>query len=353
MPDKTMHDQMGHDRASVSRLLSGIELRGRTWCYTNLGDQSGFSLPPSDALMFHMVLHGSVKVACIGGHTVRLGAGEAIMVLLGEPHALRTTAGSRADKHSFLCADHELDIPETITGGTGLVTARILSGRLRVNWPSKIDRSALPALLRFDRNMGGLTEALLRPEAMPSAGIGAGSTTLLTRFASLLLVASLRSSPHCRELVSRPARDPIGLALQMIQADPSENWTVERLAHAVGMGRSNFCAHFTQHVGHSPMELVTKLRMEKAAALLRGGKFKIAEVSEIVGYGSEAAFSRRFSRHFGISPKQVREHVWSGTSRPGQAGTGQAKVEGDWLPAGITGNCILDWQTEWRAGSLQ
>lgn len=348
-----MHLKARKDKVSASDLLSGVELRGQTWCYTNLDDESGFSLPHSNALMFHMVLHGSVKIACAGGQTIPIRAGEAAMILLGQPHALRTAAASRADKHEFLICDHDLDIPETVLRGTGPVTARVLSGRLHAHWPSRIDRSALPAILLFDQSMGGLIGALLRPEALPSTGIGAGAAALLSRIASLLLVAGLRSSPHCRDLVSRRARDPIGLALQMIQADPSENWTVERLAHSAGMGRSSFCAHFTQQVGLSPMALVTKLRMEKAAALLRGGKFKIAEVSEIVGYSSEAAFSRRFSRHFGISPKQIDERVWPGNSRLGASDTGQTKADGDWLAAGVTGNCILDWQTEWQVRSLQ
>ena len=30
-------------------------------------------------------------------------------------------------------------------------------------------------------------------------------------------------------------------------------------------------------------------------------------LSELSGYGSEAAFSRRFTRHFGMSPSQMRE----------------------------------------------
>jgi hypothetical protein len=46
-----------------------------------------------------------------------------------------------------------------------------------------------------------------------------------------------------------------------------------------------------------------------AAALLREGQLKIAEIGETVGYGSEAAFSRRFTRHFGITPSRMREQA--------------------------------------------
>jgi AraC-like DNA-binding protein len=139
--------------------------------------------------------------------------------------------------------------------------------------------------------------------------MGAGSTALLTRLAALLLVAGLRADPRCRQLFAPPRRDPIAQALQLIEANPSASWTVERLARSVGMGRSNFAAHFTQEVGRAPMEVVAEQRMEHAATLLRQGKLKIAEISEMAGYSSEAAFSRRFTRHFGVSPSQMRERT--------------------------------------------
>jgi len=150
---------------------------------------------------------------------------------------------------------------------------------------------------------------LLRPDAPALAGMGAGAAALLTRLASLLLVAGLRAEPRCRDLFTPPRRDPIAKALRLIEADPSITWTVERLARSVGMGRSNFAAHFTQEVGRAPMEVVAEQRMEHAAALLRQGKLKIAEISEMAGYSSEAAFSRRFTRHFGVSPSQLRERA--------------------------------------------
>ena len=59
----------------------------------------------------------------------------------------------------------------------------------------------------------------------------------------------------------------------------------------------------------APMEVVAEKRMEHAAGLLRLGRLKVAEISELAGYGSEAAFSRRFTRHFGISPSQMRENA--------------------------------------------
>jgi AraC-like DNA-binding protein len=306
---------------SVSDLLSALELRGQSWCYSDLAGDIGFSVPPGDAVLFHAVLHGSVRIACASGTVVELGVGDAVMVLSGEAHALRTTAGSAASTHEFLREEMVVDIPPTVAIGSGMVAARVLSGRLRASWPGEVNRATLPSLLPLGSNMqggeGGALAMLLRPEALPLSGIGPGSAALLTRLAAMMLVAGLRADPRCRQLFAPPRQDPIADALRLIEANPAANWTVERLARSVGMGRSNFAAHFTQQVGRAPMELVAEQRMEHAAGLLRQGKLKIAEISEMAGYGSEAAFSRRFTRHFGLSPSQMRERARLGSqARP-------------------------------------
>jgi AraC-like DNA-binding protein len=74
----------------------------------------------------------------------------------------------------------------------------------------------------------------------------------------------------------------------------------------VGMSRSSFAARFTAEAGQTPMELLTEKRMHAAAELLQHSRIKIAEISARVGYQSEAAFSRRFARFFGMSPGQLR-----------------------------------------------
>lgn len=295
------------DTRTVSDLLAAVELRGRSWCYTDLGAQAGFAVPRADAVLFHAVLHGTVRVACTGGEVAELSAGDAVMVLSGEAHALRTAPRSLACQHEFLRADTPVDIPPTFAiGAHGRIGARLLSGRLRASWPDEASRAALPSMLDVGARAGTPLAALLRPEALPLAGTGAGSAALLTRLASLMLAAALRADPRCRQIFAPQQRDPIAEALRIIGANPSADWTVERLARSVGMGRSNFAGQFTQVVGRAPMEVVAEQRMEHAAALLRRGKLKIAEISEMAGYGSEAAFSRRFTRHFGVTPSQMR-----------------------------------------------
>lgn len=293
----------GKRRRSLSALLDEVSLSGRTWCYADFSDDAGCSLAAGNAVFVHAVIHGQVRLACSGGAMAELGPGDVAMVLSGEAHALRTSSGARALAHDTLRREGDFDVPPACAFGAGSrIAARVLSGRLAARWPPEVARSSLPSLMRS-------AGAFLKADALPLAGIGAGSTALLTRLAEALLVAALRADPACRRLLSAEKHDPIEEAVQLIAASPAQPWTVESLARAVGMGRSNFAAHFTQGLGKAPMEVVAEHRMKHAAMLLRQGRMKIAEIAELAGYGSEAAFSRRFSRHFGISPSQLREET--------------------------------------------
>ncbi|HEX7857044.1 MAG TPA: AraC family transcriptional regulator [Sphingobium sp.] len=293
---------------SVSELLSLLDLTGRNWSYVELGTTSGYSAPPSDAIYVHVVLHGAARLTGVTGGTLILEAGQAAIVLSGEAHALRTVPESSVTPLDFLRDNRTVDVPPTVAlGATGAVTVRILSARLGIAWPDGLHRGALPAIIPITLEGDGSPAMILRPEAFRLAGFGAGSTALLTRLASLMLISTLRGTPHYLAMLQAPRTDSIDQALCLISANPSAPWTVEGLARAVGMGRSNFAAHFTAKVGRAPMEVITDKRMEQALHLLRQSSHKIAEIAEITGYGSEAAFSRRFTRHFGSPPSHMRE----------------------------------------------
>lgn len=299
MPERTFTKA----QRSLSALLEEVRLSGRTWCYADFSGSAGAAVASGNAVFVHAVIHGQVRLACSGGMLAELEAGDVALVLSGEAHALRTATGARALPFDALRREEDVDIPSSHAFGDGSrTTARVLSGRLQAKWPGEVSRGALPALLRAPAD-------LLGTNAVPFAGMGVGSSALLTRLAEALLIAALRGDPACRRLLSVDKHDPVEEALQLIAASPAQPWTVESLARAVGMGRSNFAAHFSHRVGKAPMEVVAEHRMRNAAMLLRQGRMKIAEIADLAGYGSEAAFSRRFSRYFGMSPSQMRDEA--------------------------------------------
>jgi AraC-like DNA-binding protein len=68
------------------------------------------------------------------------------------------------------------------------------------------------------------------------------------------------------------------------------------------MSRSAFSARFTELVGESAMQYVTRWQMNAARSRLAEGDVTVAEIAHSFGYESESAFNRAFKRHLGISP---------------------------------------------------
>lgn len=67
---------------------------------------------------------------------------------------------------------------------------------------------------------------------------------------------------------------------------------------------TQFKVLFKTNLGMSVQQYVTHHRMEKAKALLTHTDLPVQIVAERVGYNDLSAFSRRFSLHFGLPPRQ-------------------------------------------------
>jgi AraC-like DNA-binding protein len=96
--------------------------------------------------------------------------------------------------------------------------------------------------------------------------------------------------------------EQIGRALRLIHARPNQSWTVAELASQIGMSRSAFSSRLTMLVGVPPLIYVTRWRMHKAGDMMRQGKVSTARIARLVGYESEAAFSKAFKRETGMAP---------------------------------------------------
>jgi AraC-like DNA-binding protein len=104
-------------------------------------------------------------------------------------------------------------------------------------------------------------------------------------------------------------RDPsTAAALGAMHHRAEAPWTVASLAKEAGLSRSVFAARFTQLVGEPPLGYLTRLRMQKAATLLREGA-TLARASHLTGYASEASFSHAFRQWAGVAPGAWRRRL--------------------------------------------
>ena len=134
-----------------------------------------------------------------------------------------------------------------------------------------------------------------------------GSEVVAARLGEVLFIQVLRA-----HIASEPERDngwlraifdvQLGAALRSMHSNVGTPWTVETLAAEAGMSRSAFALRFKELLGQAPLEYLTEWRMQKAMHFLEQRDKKLVDVARLVGYESDAAFSKAFKRVVGINP---------------------------------------------------
>jgi|GEM_PF-730007 len=81
----------------------------------------------------------------------------------------------------------------------------------------------------------------------------------------------------------------------------------ELLARKVSLSSSYFSVLFKRYVGCSPVQYITKVRLDKAMQLLRGSNKPVSVVALEVGFHDPLYFSRVFTREIGVTPRAYRE----------------------------------------------
>lgn len=95
-------------------------------------------------------------------------------------------------------------------------------------------------------------------------------------------------------------------SLHAMFRSPADDWSVESLASVSNMSRSTFARRYSAVAGKGPAQVLLSVRCLLALKLLRTTKLSIHQVANEVGYKSEAAFSKAFTRQMGITPSLAR-----------------------------------------------
>src|SRR5262249_28126540 len=116
------------------------------------------------------------------------------------------------------------------------------------------------------------------------------------------------SAPDCgrRGLLALAGHPRLAPAVAALFNEPARPWSLPDLARLCSMSRATFARQFQEKLGRSASDLLTDIRMTRAANELRRSSLSTDAVAEAVGYQSEAAFQRAFKSHMGITPAKWR-----------------------------------------------
>jgi AraC-like DNA-binding protein len=304
-------------RDPLGDALHALRLRGAFYCRTHATAPWALEMPAlEDCLSFHVLSEGTCSLEVPGEAPRELRSGDLALVPHGRGHVLASEPGFRpAGRVDHLPQRYLGDHYSVLTYGGGGTPANLVCGVVTFDAPvARSLMEALPAVLHVPadhRPAPRWIDETIRLVAVELDEPRPGGEAVITRLADILVVQAVRvwldHEPEARHGFLGALRDEqIGSSLAAIHRDPGRAWTVTALAREAGMSRSAFAERFTQLVGRPAMGYVMHWRMQVAHERLAAGEETVARVAASLGYRSEAAFSRAFTRVTGVSPGAVR-----------------------------------------------
>lgn len=265
---------------------------------------------------FHIVTSGSCVIDTGDRPGTEMLTGDVAVLPHGGPHTIRAhhsrggslrmpTVRERRDDGIVVKSNTD-DEPDTT----------LVCGRLRfADTSGNMVLAALPpvvllaASLSRDAEAVGRMVELIRSE-LDGGRIGAASVA--GSLANAIVVLVLR---RCLEHASGEDAGVLALlgkrhtarALTAMLREPARHWTLDELAEQALTSRATLVRLFRSTCGQAPLAFLASLRLSLARNRLRAGSEPIAAIAEEVGYESETAFSRAYTRHFSISPGADRK----------------------------------------------
>ncbi len=270
---------------------------------------------PEVGASFNYVASGSCVIDLKGGQHWRLEAGNLILFPRGAERWIGDSSTSPTVDLNTLVKPHprryaysfEIDgpgEPSVNLGGCMLLSPGVKEHPLLTALPEAI-------VVRHDSpgSVSWLGDHLENMMAEGGTELP-GARLITTRMSETLFLHGLRAALsqdlETQGILPMMRDVQLSRALNAMMSDLANEWTVERLARRAGLSRAQFALRFREVTGTTPLSLLTRLRLSRAAHLLSESHLSVGEIAGRVGYGSASSFSTAFRKRFGNGPAKFR-----------------------------------------------
>ncbi|WP_110657284.1 GlxA family transcriptional regulator [Salinicola halimionae] len=94
--------------------------------------------------------------------------------------------------------------------------------------------------------------------------------------------------------------------IDRVLSDPLADWSSERLADAMAVTPRHFQRLFRQQLSMTPVEFLTRLRLESARRLLAESDAPLTQIADHCRIGGAEQLRRQFQRRYGLAPSVYR-----------------------------------------------
>jgi len=229
-----------------------------------------------DFYCFHLVRRGPVNFYSKTGGTVEVGTGELFLIEAQVPFFYHSLTGEPIEIYALRL--HGPLVREYVTqigfhGGRVAFPARD---------PAEVEQQMV-SLLKLGRRSTPESrfEVLSRLAALPlSCGYAPGGP---------------------QESLTLPER-----VLQHVEASMEEGENVEELSRRFGVSRYTLFQHFRKRFDESPVQVLLRMRIDRARELLRTTDLQVSEIARLCGYRHVEHFHRQFRDSCGMTPAAWR-----------------------------------------------
>jgi AraC-like DNA-binding protein len=294
------------DLSRVSGALMANVRAGAPW---------GLDLPQREGATFHAITAGVAWLRLDEGDPLQLMPGDMFVLPTGARHRLSSEPDGRCQPFDTAMKER-LMTPEgdLVLGGPGATTTFVCAAfdyDLDVAQPLM---SLLPAVIHVpaDPLAGRDVAAIVELLALEVGARRPGSRAAAARLIDMLLIAAIRhwlsrqaadQPPSWLRALNEPT---LARVIALLHERPADPWTVEALAREVHVSRATLARRFAELVGEPPLTYLARWRMHLAAQRLKHSTDSVETIARDVGYTSEYAFNRAFSRHRGQPPGRYR-----------------------------------------------
>lgn len=211
---------------------------------------------------------------------------------------------------------HGFQFSEQVEGYV-LTLAAPLVGQLQAHWGPTANALAAPALCLAGRERGHLFRlfSMLQQEYL---GTQPGREELLRSLVGVAM-AWLNRQVQQRRAANQPAErghDYFARYTRLVEAHYRQHWSVERLAHQVGISVAHLNSVCRQSAGQTALQLLHQRLLLEAKRNLIYTSMSVTQLAESLGFSDPAYFARFFRRLAGTTPREFRQAQPQGLAEP-------------------------------------
>jgi AraC-like DNA-binding protein len=289
----------------ISDMLRLLKLRASVYFHAHFCGNWAIDGANPYRATFHLVARGNGWLHLTGRDRVIALTGGDLVVF---PHDTPHTIGGSPQPPAVITA------PPVPAADDEEPTASLVCGYFDFDSPQANPvLDAMPDAVLIRREDPARTvalDSLLQNIASETESNAPGSDAVVDRLSEVLFIYVVRAymaqSGASTGLLAALADRQLGPVMSAIHATPGAPWSVDRLAQTAGMSRSAFAKRFQAVTAMTPMQYVTRWRMQVAYERLHTSQESVARIAEMSGYRAEASFRKAFRAYAGVGPGAVR-----------------------------------------------